>query len=434
MATCGNQSPEQEKDIKDTFYDINACSTTPLSILLKINQPGTAQTLKRSLPVGVMTGRSLIDLILKATGFKPMGVTLMNDTDAVIEFEKGVKITKIAQLLHSIDSWVGYKVEVGCIIATKKQLVKTTMDIEDHRRAARDLERKRQEFEEEQQASRIQIKDLLDKFEEQVKRIEVVSSQSSVGPIPIDAVMPQGSETEVVSPVSQHPLYKLPSLPKFSGTSPVPKGEGSFEQFMFQIHGFKGSYAEEAMKNGIVGAVMDGARDYLDFIGFENNLATIIDALDMRYGKGQSTDRIQQEFYQLSQERGETIQQFAGRMELKYKKLVELYPGRYTKDILKERLFYGMTQHLQNSMRYLYKKPDTTYEELMISAKEAEAEWIDNKACVKSTVVNEDPGKKEREELKQRIEKLTESLKAANLQTKPASPRHKKLPRSPRTG
>ena len=119
-----------------------------------------------------------------------------------------------------------------------------------------------------------------------------------MGPIPIDAAMPQGSETEVVSPVSQHPLYKLPPLPKFSGTLPVPKGEGSFEQFMFQICGFKGSYAEEAMKNGIVGAVMDGAWDYLDFIRFENNLVTIIDALDMRYGKGQFTDRIQQEFYQ----------------------------------------------------------------------------------------------------------------------------------------
>ena len=71
-------------------------------------------------------------------------------------------------------------------------------------------------------------------------------------------------------------------------------------------------------------------------------------------------------------------------------------------------------------MRYLYKKPDTMYEELMMSAKEAEAEWIDNKARVKSIVVSEDPGKKEREELKQRIEKLTESVKAANLQTKPA--------------
>ena len=434
MATCGYQSPEQEKDVKDTFYDIDACSTTPLSILLKINQPSTAQTPKRSLPVGVMTDRSLINLILKATGFKPMGVTLMNDTDAVIEFEKGVKITEIAQLLHSIDSWVGYKVEVGCIIATKKQLVKTTLDIEEQRRAARELEQKKQEFEEEQQASRIQIKDLLDKFEEQVKRIEVVHSRSTVGPTPIDVVTPQVSDVGLASPVLQHPSYRLPPLPKFSGALPVPKGEGSFEQFMFQIRGFKGSYTEEAMKNGIVGAVTDGAQDYLDFIGFKNDLITIIDVLDMRYGKGQSTDRIQQEFYQLSQERGETIQQFAGRMELKYKKLVELYPGQYTKDILKERLFYGMTQHLRNSMRYLYKKPGTTYEELMMSAKEAEAEWIDHKARVKSVIINEDPGKKEREELKQRIEKLTENVKTANLQTKPASPRQKKSPRSPRVG
>ena len=90
---------------------------------------------------------------------------------------------------------------------------------------------------------------------------------------------------------------------------------------MFQIRGFKGSYTEEAMKNGSVGAVTDGARDNLDFIRFENDLTTIIDALDMRY------DKVQQEFYQLSQEWGETIQQFTGRMELKYKKLVELYPG-----------------------------------------------------------------------------------------------------------
>ena len=51
-------------------------------------------------------------------------------------------------------------------------------------------------------------------------------------------------------------------------------------------------------------------------------------------------------------------------------------------------------------MRYLYKKSETMYEELMMSAKKAEAEWINNKARVKSTVVNEDPGKKEREELK----------------------------------
>ena len=83
-------------------------------------------------------------------------------------------------------------------------------------------------------------------------------------------------------------------------------------------------------------------------------------------------------------------------------------------------------------MRYLCKKSGTTYEELIMSGKKAEAEWIDNKAGVRSTVINEE--KKERDKLKLRIEKLIESVKAANLQTKPVSPQHKKSPKSPRTG
>ena len=198
------------------------------------------------------------------------------------------------------------------------------------------------------------------------------------------------------------------------------------------------------MKNGIIGSVTDAAHDYLDFIGLDKDLDVIIRALERWYGKGQTTDRIQQEFYQLSQERGETIQQFAGRIELKYKKLIELYPGWYTEEMLKERLFYGMTQHLQNSMRYLYKQPTTVYDELLQSAKEAESEWMDNKLWVKSTTV-EDLGKREREELKEWLERLTESMKVANLQTqrrdvKKPSPRTPKsesprstVPNSPRS-
>ena len=63
--------------------------------------------------------------------------------------------------------------------------------------------------------------------------------------------------------------------------------------------------------------------------------------------------------------------------------------------MLKERLFYGMTQHLRNSIRYLYKQPTTVYDELLQSAKEAESEWMDNKLRVKSiSTTVEDPGKK----------------------------------------
>ena len=54
---------------------------------------------------------------------------------------------------------------------------------------------------------------------------------------------------------------------------------------------------------------------------------------------------------------------------------------------------------------------------------------MDNKLRVKSAVL-EDPGKKEREELKERLERLTESMKAANLQ--PQKREKKQSPRSPK--
>ena len=66
----------------------------------------------------------------------------MNNTDVVLGFEKSVKVTGIAQLLHSIDSWVGYKVEVGCFMVNKKQLVKMAKDMEERRKAVKKLERR----------------------------------------------------------------------------------------------------------------------------------------------------------------------------------------------------------------------------------------------------------------------------------------------------
>ena len=69
-----------------------------------------------------------------------------------------------------------------------------------------------------------------------------------------------------------------------------------------------------------------------------------MEALESRYGKGQTTDKLQQEFHQLTQEQSKSVQQFAGQLEFKYKRLICLYPDRYNLSILKERLFYGMTQ------------------------------------------------------------------------------------------
>ena len=153
-------------------------------------------------------------------------------------------------------------------------------------------------MESENEENKIKIQDLIDKLEDQVRRVESLSSHSSM-PRPGDIRTPQVSNTSAANTGN----YRTPNLPTFSGTLPVPKGEGSYEQFIFQVRGFRGNYTEDAVKSSMIGAVTDGARDHLDFVGFHNNLDVLIEALDRRFGKGQTTDKIQQQFYQLSQER-----------------------------------------------------------------------------------------------------------------------------------
>ena len=69
-----------------------------------------------------------------------------------------------------------------------------------------------------------------------------------------------------------------------------------------------------------------------------------------------------------------------------------------------------MTQHLRDSMRYLYKETETGYEQLLSTAREAETEWTESKTIKAKATSVVDPGKKERDELKARIDKLIKEL------------------------
>ena len=69
-----------------------------------------------------------------------------------------------------------------------------------------------------------------------------------------------------------------------------------------------------------------------------------------------------------------------------------------------------MTQHLRDSMRYLYKETETGYEQLLSAAREAETEWVESKTIKAKATSIVDPSKKERDELKARIDKLMKEL------------------------
>ena len=178
------------------------------------------------------------------------------------------------------------------------------------RREAQRINQFNEQLISEEKLYKANIQDLLTCFEQQIQQIEVMSSKISslTGPLSAGSV----ETPEMESEIRMKPPFKTPIHAKFSGIEPVPKAEGSYEQFKFQIKGYRKMYHDEAIKAGMIGSVTDNARDYLDFVGFDKELPVLMEALETRYGKGQMTDMLQQELYQLTQERNESVQQFVG--------------------------------------------------------------------------------------------------------------------------
>ena len=322
MAT--GQSGETSGEI---FHDIevecNDAVQGKLALQLHISQPGN-----HPLPVGVITERSLMALIKRVTNFTPIVVTIMNDIDSVIEFGKGARMFEVAQQLQALNEWDHYQVEVGVILATKDLLVDIVQERDRVWREAQRFNQFNEQLISEEKLYKANIQDLLTHFEQQIQLIEVMSSKISslAGPPSPGSVQ----TPEVESEIRTKPPFKTTILTKFSGIEPILKGEGSYEQFKFHIKGYRKTYDDKAIKAGMIGSVTDNAWDYLDFVGFDKELPVLMEALETRYGKGQTTDKLQQEFYQVTQDRNESVQQFAGWLEFKYKRLICLYPDGIT--------------------------------------------------------------------------------------------------------
>ena len=129
--------------------------------------------------------------------------------------------------------------------------------------------------------------------------------------------------------------------------------------------------------------------------------------------------RLQQEFYQLAQDKTEKVRQFAGRLEQKYIYLKEKFSNKYQTKDLKDRLFHGMHPHICESMRFLYKKAEVTYEELLSEMLEVEKDCCSSKSTsVKSkAAVVESKASPSLQKLTQEISALTMVVKSASMGT-----------------
>ena len=187
-------------------------------------------------------------------------------------------------------------------------------------------------FQQEQQESQEQMVELLQKFGSEVKKVEELKckvERTESTPDERKAVDVKGEDeilsqetghnphkTEsattmtTISTQSEMKISKPPQICIFSGQ--VRKDEGNYDQWEFQVRGAIATHTENSMRAAITNSLQGPARDLVGFISFDADLERILMEVTNRFGKRYTGDKLQQEFYKLSQEKGEKISAFTG--------------------------------------------------------------------------------------------------------------------------
>ena len=427
--------------------------------LLNLTHPGG-----RPLPLEVMNEENISSLLRELGHVEPISISIISDIQSVIEVSKDIDLFELTTVLNGVVCWRNYQLCMAAMFGGRQTMMKTAMDRttqqREHDKALeREAELRREVEEQKHEFDRMMSKVALQMAE--LQALKTSFSQFSVSPTIVPSVAPSvqpiAEAIQATTPASPsvvpHTL-RPPKLPTYSGADPVPKGESTFEQWSFQVEANLKNCSAAALKQAIVNSLSGEAAEYLEFLGFDTSPADIIRKFKTRFALTSTSTKLQSDFFQIEQNKGERVQKFAGRLEKLYKKLAIKFPERYNLHLLTERLFFGMSQQLRDNTRYLYdtrRREGQTleYEELLQAARDAEVEWTETGAKPKPPKVarmatskdetdNEGSAKvmveavqKSSDVLKQQMAGLTDAIQNMNFG---ARPKDNQVPRSPAKG
>ena len=394
-------------DNQTVYHDIEK---NEISMLLGVKQVGG-----KDLPVTSFTESKIAKNFKLLTGVEPVAMTLLGPRDVLLDFEQETEVIPLSLLAFGKHQWEDRGVDISCLMAKKSKLFELYQEQSSVGREREEIRKEKEKLLKEKEEYEAHVGQLVGEIGTKLDRLD-----RKIEDVPL---IPSGIVTpEVLSPRQEYPqLMMAPTLPLFSGQEPTPRDEGTYDQWRFQVRGMRSSCPEQAVRSAIITSVRGEASELVGFVGFSAPLGSILQAVEKRFGKLATTDRLQQDFYQLQQDKGERVQHFAGRLEKTFKKLQEAFPDRYGEHELKERLFHGVNQQTRDSMRFLYSKHTTTYDSLLAAIKEAEIEWSESRTTVRMKGAVVQDKEEEIEDLRKRLDKLTAAVKSSNLKVKKGS-------------
>ena len=354
-----------------------------LSLLIKITQ-GNGE----SLPYGTVNDQLIIELFQNNVGSLPTSILVLNDQDALVDFANGTAVLEMAQAIHGPARYRDLDINIGCLMSTRELLINVEREREEIRMQKDDLEREKEELEAREEQTKETMKQETEEVQSRFLGYQTEMNELNrrvKESLQLLETTRQAAEREMYqrsfSGTSRDNFFdgnkinKPPTFPTFSGAEPTPKDECSIQTFLFQVRSARQDVTDQAVRNALISSLRGPASEFVEYIGLTAPLETIIKEMEERYVRTTPPDTLVCEFHQLHQDKRERVKEFASRIEKLFKKLVDQLPERYPdRSLLKDRLFYGMQQHLRDSLRFMFQDPKCDYTQLLKAASAAEIE------------------------------------------------------------
>ena len=148
--------------------------------------------------------------------------------------------------------------------------------------------------------------------------------------------------------------------------------------------------------------------------GYLNN---ILEKFKWLYASVESSHTLMQDFYCIAPGKSEKVETFVFCLERVLKSIKQQYPYAMTKEEghrhLKDCLFHGFKPNLHNTLHYLYDKPDSHYNHLVMASRKAETETLRSSVSeirVESAVVGADMDTKTKASSEPLYEAITQQI------------------------
>ena len=261
----------------------------------------------------------------------PLGVMLLSDTEAVVELSRRVNMDRTLTILSPLQHWLGQRVRLMCRAASPEE-----------------VENARRREEDEERASQPDTQD--------AKLIRMMEDIHKL------AVSPHGDALRI---------------PTFSGAIPPNKNEATFALWIHEVREAQTRFPESTVRNWISRSLRGPPTDAVRSLGPYASITSILNKLETMHGAVAPYDVVMRKLFGLSQSKGESVTNFAIRIETTLANIRRDHPHQMDRNqgeaSQRDRFFQGLKKNYRDSLRYLY-DTGAPYENILTAARKAEAE------------------------------------------------------------